>query len=284
MQIKFIFPLLSLFLVASCGVSSSGSGNGGGQETGSGDTQNTTPVVGNTETCNLDKSFCVKSDELPSQLYKNKSVKMCPINTILIDDLCQELKLEFIGDKSSISVKITGMTNSTSIRESSYNFENNQWKYVNSSDKYIDLKGDYSWENNVNFNFTYLIGKSGYNIRGFGISNASNEYKYDKYYKIYPKIKFGNSEYDSKEYSYDSFEKWCGSLNNELQNFRFDNGSNPNFKMKITDDKYGKYVSCEFDHAMGYSTPPFITGYHITYYCDQNDKNSCIFYDARTGY
>ncbi|MBX9839215.1 MAG: hypothetical protein K2X69_13000 [Silvanigrellaceae bacterium] len=281
MQIKYIFPLLSLFLVASCGVSSSGSGNGGGQETGNGDTQTTNPVVGNTETCNLDKSFCVKSDELPSQINPYKSVKMCPVNTILIDDLCQELIYEVIGDKNTMSLKIKGATNQTVLRGIEVKFDNqlSKWKNSEEENKYIDSSFDYSWYNIINYNFKFIIRKSGYTISATGLSNSSNENLYDKYDKIYPKIILGNLEYDSKNYSYDSFENWCNSLNNELQKFRFENG-NPNFKIKITNDNYGKYVSCKFDNAN--SSPPLISGYNVTFYCDVNDKNKCIFYDART--
>jgi hypothetical protein len=285
------------------GGSSDGGGSGGGD--GGGGTGSTCSVPNPVDVngtcyayCSADKSFCVKDDEMPSQLVPNKAVKKCYSNSILIDDQCQQITLSIQGDKNSITGNIYGNITNTSLVSSVVNYDPVANHWVNSKIKlnylkeiYTGSEYEYYWQSNIpNYVFPNLNTISGYEMDYISIGNGRIVGTYDQFDNITPMIKFGAATYDVSKYSYSSFVDWCHSLNNEWVKFDepLDPATPPQFTIQIQDDKNGgNYITCSaptdyYKNIYFKNSAPYIGTFRVKFDCNYLDNNDCRLVQLRT--
>jgi hypothetical protein len=273
------------------GGSSDGGGSGGGDSGGgTGSTcslKDPIDVKGSCYAyCSPDKSFCVKDDEMPSQLVPNKAVKKCLENSIIIDDQCQQITLSIQGNKNLIQANIYGNNSKTNIISSEANYDsfNQTWvgskaRYKYLIDDHVSLGVQYYWQSNIpSYVFPNLNTLSGYELDSFNIENGRHYGTYDQFDPITPVIKFGDTSYDVAKYSYSSFENWCNSLNKEWIKFDdpLDPANPPQFKIQIEDDQNGgNHITCSAKYFEFKNRAPYISTFSVRFDCNYLNNDDC---------
>lgn len=291
-------PLLGL--LASCGGSGGGTtsdtGGGGGGSADACATNAMNPINVNSSCyayCSKDKSFCVKDDEMPSQLIANKTVKKCQSNYILIDDQCQEITLSVQGNKNNIQYNVYGNTTNTNIISDQSNYDSSSGNWIgqyNPTLKYImrDYSGvyNYYWQSNLPSYVFPALTSTGFDINDGNIFNAYRVSPYTQMPNITPIVKFGSLTLDTSKYNYSSFLNFCSSLNNEWIKFDDpkDQNNPPQFTVKITDDKNGgNFVRCSADidylsNKMFKNNAPYVDNFSVVFDCNYQNKDDCKLY------